>query len=178
LNGLEVLGADVKNTFLTAPCKEKIWLVAGAEFGGEHGKNLLIGRALYGLKSASASFRADMAKKLDEMGFKSSVTDPDAWLRPASRPDGEEYYEYILMYVDDILTVSANPMPIMEDIQWMFKFKNDKIAEPSNYLGAKLQRKNINGIDCWSITSVDYVKAAVETVQEEIKGTKLVRPQT
>jgi hypothetical protein len=39
------------------------------------------------MKSASASFRAHMAKKLDEMGFKSSVTDPDVWLRPASKAD-------------------------------------------------------------------------------------------
>jgi hypothetical protein len=99
LNGLEVLGPDVQSAFLTAPCKEKVWLVVGAEFGGERGKNLLIVRALYGLKSASAFFRAHMAKKLEEMGFKSSVADPDVWLRPASRPDGEEYYEYILMYI-------------------------------------------------------------------------------
>jgi hypothetical protein len=58
-----------------------------------------------------------MAKKLDEMGFKSSVADPDVWLRPASRADSEQYYEYILMYVDDILAISADPMPIIEDIQ-------------------------------------------------------------
>jgi hypothetical protein len=29
LNGLEVLGADVQNAFLTAPCRAKVWLVAG-----------------------------------------------------------------------------------------------------------------------------------------------------
>jgi hypothetical protein len=116
LNGLEVLGADVQNAFLNAPNKEKVWLQAGPEFGSEQGKNLLIVRALYGLKSASASFRAHMAKKLDELGFKSSVTDPDVWMRPATRVDGETYYEYVLMYVNDILAISANPMPIMEDI--------------------------------------------------------------
>jgi hypothetical protein len=151
LNGLEVLGADIQNAFLTAPCKEKVWLQAGTEFGAEQGKNLLVVRALYGLKSASASFRAYMAKKLDEMGFKSSVADPDVWLRPALKIDGETYYEYVLMYVDDILGVSANLLPIMQEIQDMVKFKNDKIEEPSNYLGARLQKKKINGIDCWSI---------------------------
>jgi hypothetical protein len=61
----------------------KVWLTAGIEFGAEQGgKNLLVVRALYGLKSASASFWAYMAKKLDDMmGFKSSVADPDVWLR-------------------------------------------------------------------------------------------------
>jgi hypothetical protein len=85
-----------------------------------------------------------MAKKLDDMGFKSSVADPDVWMRPATKVDGEEYYEYILMYVDDILAVSATPLPIMQEIQDMVKFKNDKIEEPMNYLGARLQKKNIN----------------------------------
>jgi hypothetical protein len=42
LNDLQVLGADVQNAFLTAPCKEKVWLTAGVEFGAEQGKNLLV----------------------------------------------------------------------------------------------------------------------------------------
>ena len=41
------------------------------------------------------------------MGFKSTNIDPDVWLRPAVKPDGEEYYEYILVYVDDILAISV-----------------------------------------------------------------------
>jgi hypothetical protein len=172
LNDLEVLGADVQNAFLTAPNKEKVWLTAGTEFGAEQGKNLLIVRALYGLKSVSVSFRAHMAKKLDEMGFKSSVADPDVWLRPASKADGEEYYEYIMMYVDNILAISETPLLIMEAIQDMVRFKNDKIEEPSNYLGAKLQKKTINGVMCWSITSMDYIIAAVKNVELGIKDTR------
>jgi hypothetical protein len=88
-----------------------------------------------------------MAKKLDELGFKSSVADLDVWMRPATKADRETYYEYVFMYVDDILAISANPMPIMEDIQRMVKFKNDDIKEPSNYLGAKKQKKSINGVE-------------------------------
>ncbi len=40
LNELDVLGADVQNAFLTAPNKEKCWMVAGPEFGPEEGKTL------------------------------------------------------------------------------------------------------------------------------------------
>ena len=92
MNGLEVMGSDVQNAFLTALCKEKIWLIAGPEFGNEQGKKFLVVRDLYGLKSASAAFRAYMADKLDEMGLKSSVADPDIWMRTAVKMDGEEYY--------------------------------------------------------------------------------------
>lgn len=169
LNGLKVLGADVQNAFLTAPNLEKVWLCAGPEFGEEEGKNFLVVRALYGLKSASAAFRAHMAKKLDELGFKSSVADPDVWLRPAVKPDGETYYEYTLMYVDDILVISFDPMTIMKELQKSVKFKNDKIEPPSNYLGARLQLKTINDVECWSITSIDYVKAAVQNVETSLK---------
>ena len=52
------------------------------------------------------------------------------------------------------------------------KFKNDNIAEPDMYLGARLQKKQINGKDAWTITSVDYIKAAIDTIRGSIKGTR------
>ena len=144
LNDLDILGADVQNAFLTAPNKEKCWMIAGSEFGPEEGKTFLVVKALYGLKSASFSFRSYMAEKLTSMGFQSSLADPDVWLRAATKGDGEAYYEYVLMYVDDILSISCDPRAILEEIQGTFKFKNGKIEAPEFYLGAKLQKKSIN----------------------------------
>ena len=64
-------------------------------------------KALYGLKSSGGAFRAFLVETLDNMGYKSSHADPDVWLRPAVKPDGEKHYEYILCYVDDdILSIS------------------------------------------------------------------------
>jgi hypothetical protein len=116
LNDLDVLGADVQNAFLTAPNKEKCWMVAGPKFGPEEGKSFLVVKALYGLKSASFSFRSYMAEKLVSMGFQSSMADPDVWLRAATKLDGEKYYEYIMMYVDDILALSCDAWMILEEI--------------------------------------------------------------
>eukprot|EP00978_Attheya_sp_CCMP212_P017809 scaffold47969_cov55-Attheya_sp.AAC.2 len=59
-----------------------------------------------------------MAEKLDDMGFKSSYADPDVWLRLATKANGEECYEYVLMYVDDILVLSIDPRAILE---WTYK---------------------------------------------------------
>jgi hypothetical protein len=175
LNDLDILGADVQNAFLTAPNKEKCWMIAGPEFGPEEGKTFLVVKALYGLKSASFSFRSYMAEKLASMGFTSTMADPDVWLRAATKSDGESYYEYILMYVDDILAISCDARSILEEVQRTFKFKNGKIDAPEFYLGAKLQKKAINGIECWTITSQDYIKAAVKNVEEAVKrkGRKL-----
>ncbi|KAI2503175.1 Reverse transcriptase (RNA-dependent DNA polymerase) [Fragilaria crotonensis] len=85
LNDLNVLGADVQNAFLTAPNKEKCWMIAGPESGPDEGKTFLVVKALYGLKSASFSFRSYMAEKLVDLGFQSSLADPDVWLRAASQ---------------------------------------------------------------------------------------------
>ena len=64
LNGLKVLGCDIQNAYLTAKCREKIWIIAGPEFGSEKGKIMLVVRALYGLKSSGAAFRALLAEVL------------------------------------------------------------------------------------------------------------------
>ncbi len=86
-------------------------------------------------------------------------------MRPAIKPDGEEYYEYLLVYVDDILAMSINPKAIMDNIEQQFVFEGGTTAPPETYLGAKLEKKIINGHSCWTMTSVDYVKEAVQTVE-------------
>ena len=138
-----------KNAFLSADNLEKHWLRAGPEFGAEQGKIFIVVRALYGLKSASAAFRSFMAKKLDELNFKSCPADNDVWMRPATKPNGEEYYEYLVSYVDDLLCISMDPNRVLESIKGgTIAFKNDKIESPEMYLGAKIQYKEINGHKC------------------------------
>ena len=66
-------------------------------------------------------------------------------MRPASKPDGKEYYEYILVYVDDLLCISHDPRTPMNEIASTLRFKKDKIEPPSMYLGASLERKELNG---------------------------------
>ena len=183
LNDLDILSGDIQNAYLTAPNREKVWIRAGDEFkyvsGMQDliGKILIVTRALYGLKSAGASFRAFLAEKLDSMSFKSSVADPDVWLRPAVKPDKEEYYEYILVYVDDIISVSHAPMDIMNEITNTFKFKGDKCAEPDIYLGARLQKRSVGNKSCWTMTSVDYINAGVKNLEEVLKNKRWRMPK-
>ena len=46
-----------------------------------------------------------------------------------------------------------------------FKFKNDDIKKPETYLDAKLQEKTINGSKCRTMSSVDYINAAVKMLK-------------
>ena len=139
LNDLEIMGSNIKNAFLSSPNLEKHWIKAGSEFGAEQGKKFLVVRALYGLKLASAAFQFFMAKKLYEISFKSCVEDPNVWMRPAVRYYGMEYYEYILMYVDDILAILVYATSILKSLEGnTVQYKNGKIASPEMYLGEYL----------------------------------------
>ena len=64
LNKLKVLEWDIQNEYLTAPCREKIWTIAGPKFVSDAGKLIIVVRALYGLKSSGAAYRALLAKIL------------------------------------------------------------------------------------------------------------------
>ena len=52
-------------------------------------------------------------------------------MRPSIQSDGEEYYEYIVCYVDDVLGISCDAKGLMREIQRDFKFKKDKIEYKS-----------------------------------------------
>ena len=57
LNDCEIFACDIGNAYLNAPCREKLWTIAGPEFGSDNGCIMLIVRALYGLKSSGAAWR-------------------------------------------------------------------------------------------------------------------------
>ena len=61
-------------------------------------------RALYGLKSSGAAWRAMFSTFITEkLGFKSTRIDPDVYIRRNNKDSGEAYYEMLLVYVDDVL---------------------------------------------------------------------------
>ena len=176
LNDLDILVADVEHAYLTAPCREKCYLKAGQEFGKLEGQILIVRKALYGLKSSGAAFRAYLAEYLDKLGYRSSLADPDVWMREQTKPDGERYYEYLLVYVDDLILASFNPRESMMQIGHYTKFKKDQIEPPEFYLGARLAKKNLNSNPVWTMTSTDYVKAAVSNVEEQLKKKNMKLP--
>jgi Reverse transcriptase (RNA-dependent DNA polymerase) len=175
LNGLDLLACDIQNAYLTADCREKIWTRAGPEFGSEAGAIFLVKKALYGLKSAGAAFRALLAETLFDLGYVPTKADPDVWLRPAVKPDGFEYYEIVLCYVDDILSISVDPASTLRGLQTTFKLKDDKIEKPDMYLGAQLGQMFVDTSECWTMSAEKYVQASVKNVEEVLskKGLRL-----
>ncbi len=53
----------------------------------------------------------------------------------------------------------------MRGIQLTFKLKDDRVEKPENYLGAQVMQKIVGGVECWAMTSEQYVKAAIANVE-------------
>jgi hypothetical protein len=80
LNDLHVLGADIRNAYLNAMTSEKVHTICGLEFGQAYlGRFAIITRALYGLKSSGAAWRNTLAGTLGDLGFVSTLADPDVY---------------------------------------------------------------------------------------------------
>ena len=170
LNDVDIWAADVLNAYITAPCREKIWTTLGKEFGDDCGRKAIIVRALYGLKSSGAAFRAHLAGCLREMGYRPCLADPDLWLKKQTDRKGNHYYAYILCYVDDLLVVHHNPKRVMDRIDSFLPLKPGSIGPPEMYLGAKLKKKTFDdGTVAWGLSPSKYVQQAVRNVETFLK---------
>ena len=178
LNDLEILSADIGNAYLQAPAREQVHTTAGPEFGpARQGQTVIIVRAMYGLKSSGAAWHAQLSETLYSMDFKPTLADPDVWYRAACKPNGFEYYEYILVYVDDILALSHAPRIIMETIKKQYRLKEEP-TPPKVYLGATIKPWSIpNEVKpVWSMSSSNYIKEAIHVLELELsKAGKTLR---
>jgi hypothetical protein len=186
LNDLDILSADIGNAYLNASTREKVHTTCGIEFGQpDQGCIAIITHALYGLKSSGAAWRTMFAGTLQDLQFRSTLADADVWLRPAVKPSGEHYYEYIFVYVDDILVISIAPEQTMTTLAKFYRLKENSVAKPSTYLGANIREHrlpdNPNKV-MWSMSAEKYLKEALRNLdrillQENTRlPTKVVTP--
>ncbi len=135
LLGLPVLGADIRNAFLQAPSSEKHFIICGLEFGIENEGHVgLIRRALYGGKVAGRNFWHHLRDCMGHLGFTSLHADSDVWFRPSKQATGEDFYEYVLLYVDDVLVISERADKVLlNKIGQHFVLLEESIGPPSIY---------------------------------------------
>ena len=107
---------------------------------------------------------------MEFLNFKSCLADPNVWMRPVIKSDGNTYYEYILLYVDDALVVSENAESILRNkLGRYFHLKEESIGPPTIYLGGRVCKVQLeNGVWAWSFSSSQYVQSAIKTVEEYV----------
>ena len=85
LNELGILSCDMKNAYLSAPCREKTRQRSGSEFDSEAGKIVILMMALCGLKSNSTAIRTMLANITCDLGYHPSKADLDACFKAATK---------------------------------------------------------------------------------------------
>ena len=153
LNGLKVEAADIGNAYLEAYTKEKVYIIAGPEFGSErHGCILIIIKALYGLRTSGARFHEKFADTLMSMGFTPCYADPDVWLK-----DCLTHYEYICVYVDDLAVMMKTPSDFFAELKRR-QYKLKGVGDITYHLGGDFYR-DPDGTLCWGAKT--YIKRIV-----------------
>ena len=134
LNGLSCCAGDVGNAYLNSETKEKVFIIAGPEFGPDlEGRILIIVKALYGLRTSAARFHEHLADTLRNLGFHQSRADANFWIR-----DQGEHYEYLASFVDDVLVWSKDPMAVMDALKDVYTMKG--VGIPEYYLGGDVEQ--------------------------------------
>jgi hypothetical protein len=77
----------------------------------------------------------------------------------------------VLVNVDDVLYIGHDPEATMKRIQGTFQLKDDKIEKPYMSLGAQIFQKVAGGMECWTTSSEQYVKAAIAIVEANLDKT-------
>src|SRR5687767_14083641 len=139
MNDLEVCAGDIGNAYLYGKTKEKVYVIAGLEFGDElKGKTLIIHKALYGLKSSSARFHKHLSATLLSMGYKPSKADYDLRMKHVGN-----HYEYIARYVDNVIVFSKDSMSVIEELKIIYVMKDT--GKPQYHLEGDIVELGLNG---------------------------------
>ena len=176
LFGLTVCAGDIGNAFLYGKTKEKVYIIAGPEFGKElQGRVLIVDKALYGLRTSCARFHEHCSDTLRKLGFVPSKADSDLWMRKK-----DDHYELIACYVDDLLVWSKDPMKIMKKLQETYVMKG--IGIPEYFLGGNIERTDEHwskhGINI-SLSASTYIKNMIpkfESLLGVSLGKKITTP--
>ena len=165
LNGLDVMAADISNAYLHGYTKEKVYTIAGPEFGPElEGQVLVCVRSIYGLRTSMARFREALSDKLRLIGFTSSKADPDLWIR-----DAGDHYEYIAVYSDDLLVFSKKPLVILRGLEALFPLKG--VGEPEFYLGGDVSKSKHGDQYQRSLAARTYIKNVCDKIEKLFETT-------
>jgi hypothetical protein len=150
LNGLHTMVGDISSAYLEAYTKEKVCFTAGPEFGTLQGHTFIIEKALYGLRTSGASWHQRFADTLRDLQYKPCFADNDVWIK-----DCDSHYEYICVYVDDIMHMSTKPQELFDVLQYKYNYKLAGVGPPSYHLGGNFYRDD-DGTLAWGAQT--YVK--------------------
>jgi hypothetical protein len=70
-----------------------------------------------------------MAATLRDFGYKLCKVDPDVWMQEMTKPDGFQYWSYVLVYTDDLLVIDHKPQVMRGFMASWYTLKPGSIKE-------------------------------------------------
>ena len=142
--------------------------MAGKEWGDDEGKNLILQKAVYGLKSCGSAWFDEFATALISLGFVPSNAGPCVFIRIH-----EDTYEYIVCYVDDCCIYSRRAKEVVDSINELYNTKGEGF--PTYFLGGDILKTKIlmddgTPINTYALSAKTYINGLVPRV-EKIVGT-------
>ena len=133
-------------------CNNPSVYIPTLKFGEYQGKKALIRLALYGGESAGRDCWLHLQSCMEYLRFSPCKTEADIWMKKTKGADNTDYWEYVLLYVDDCLCILVDPeLFIREDIEKYFLMKEASIGEPDVYLGGKVRKVELETRElCWA----------------------------
>jgi hypothetical protein len=144
LNHLEIWATDVGNAYLEAKTQEKVYIIAGPEFGELEGHLLVVFKALYRLRTSGLRWHERFADSLRDMGFFTSKADSDI-----SMQMNGQVYVYIAVYVDDLCIVAIDPKKIIDLLTEKYSYRLKGSGPIKFHLGCDYFRDS-DGILCYA----------------------------
>ena len=96
LNGLSIVACDIQNAYVTADCREKIWTIAGPEFGSEKWTTSFLSHSM--LLLFSSLYRSTFKLKDDKIEPPSDIDGKTSWFLSS-----EKYVKFAIENGEQIL---------------------------------------------------------------------------
>lgn len=171
LNSLHVSACDMGNAYLNATSREKLWTVAGPEFGSDKGSMLIA-------DSREGTLRFEIFGSGLEIYFSSDYGDTGVPADPGGprcldktsikRRRWLSVLQMMLIYVDDILHIAEDPEEDMKKLGQVYRLK-DGVGTSDRYLGGNIERVHTNnGSMASSLSCYDYLINAIQQVKDEL----------
>ena len=108
----------------------KLCIIASPEFGDREGHVLAIDKVLYGLRALGKRWHEKFSDTLRDLGFEPCKAEPDIWLRRNG-----DIYEYIAIYINDLVIVTKDPEGLCDLLVSKYKYKLKGTGLISFHLG-------------------------------------------
>jgi hypothetical protein len=161
---LEAEATDVGSAYLESKIDKVIFLLLPKDLWGADGtpKTALLLKALYGLKQAGELWSRLMGTTLSEQGFTRCASDTCLWTRTTA----EGARVFLLLYVDDIVIISAKQR-LINEVKFFLdqRFKMKHQGPLSHFLGMEIVRDRANRLV--TVSQSLYARAIVQEFLQE-----------